>query len=83
MAAAERGDAITVDLQTCEIRLPDGDRHSFGVDPVRRHNLLAGLDEIELTLRDAAAIDAFETAWMSSRPWLLDGSPPPGVPRGR
>jgi 3-isopropylmalate/(R)-2-methylmalate dehydratase small subunit len=62
---------ITIDLQ--ELRVSAAAVHeSFEIDPYTRWRLLEGLDDIDLTLRYAGAIDAFERA----RPSRL-----PSVPR--
>jgi 3-isopropylmalate/(R)-2-methylmalate dehydratase small subunit len=67
---AERGSnaTITVDLEACEIRGPDGGTIKFDLDPFRRHCLLNGLDDIGLTLEKAPAIAAFEDR-LAQRPW--------------
>jgi 3-isopropylmalate/(R)-2-methylmalate dehydratase small subunit len=71
MADAERGAnaTLTVDLETQEIRGPDGGVIKFDIDPFRKHCLLNGLDDIGLTLQKADKIAAFETAAARSRPW--------------
>nr|WP_316650936.1 3-isopropylmalate dehydratase small subunit [uncultured Gellertiella sp.] len=60
---------VTVDLETQEIAGPDGGRISFEIDAFKRHCLLNGLDDIGLTLEKGAAIDRFEKANATSRPW--------------
>ena len=61
---AERGAnaTLTVDLEKQEITGPDGGKIKFEVDAFRKHCLLNGLDDIGITLENAAAIDAFEAA---------------------
>ncbi len=67
---AARGDAaVTVDLQAQEVTAPDGARHPFVTPPTLRAMLLAGEDEISLTLARAAKIDAFRAADRQRRPW--------------
>ena len=61
---------LTVDLETQEIRGPDGGVIAFDVDPFRKHCLLNGLDDIGLTLEKVAKIDAFEDGRRVSQPWL-------------
>jgi 3-isopropylmalate/(R)-2-methylmalate dehydratase small subunit len=61
---------LTVDLEAQEITGPDGGRVRFEVDAFRRHCLLNGLDDIGLTLQNAAAIDAFEGRQRAGQPWL-------------
>ncbi|TAK46828.1 MAG: 3-isopropylmalate dehydratase small subunit [Xanthobacteraceae bacterium] len=69
---AERGSnaTLTIDLPRQEIRGPDGGTVKFDIDPFRKHCLINGLDDIGLTLQKAAAIDAFEAANATTRPWL-------------
>ncbi len=61
---------ITVDLETQEIRGPDGGVIHFDIDAFRKHCLLNGLDNIGLTLVKDDAITAFEHHVSSERPWL-------------
>ena len=60
---------ITVDLETQEIRGPDGGMIKFEVDPFRKHCLLNGLDDIGLTLEKEESIKAFEETAHAARPW--------------
>ena len=61
---------LTVDLEAQTITTSDGTAISFDVDPFRKHCLLNGLDDIGLTLKKAAAIDSYEAAAASHRPWV-------------
>ena len=56
-----RGQTIRVDLETMTVTTPYQDRFAFALDPFRRDCLMQGLDEIDLTLREEAAITAWET----------------------
>jgi 3-isopropylmalate/(R)-2-methylmalate dehydratase small subunit len=60
---------LTVDLETQEIRGPDGGVIRFEIDPFRKHCLLNGLDNIGLTLEKEKAIKDFEARDASARPW--------------
>jgi len=66
---ARPGAALTVDLPTQTVSAADGSSHRFEVDPFRKEMLLAGRDEIGLTLsfetkiREFEARHARETAW--------------------
>ena len=42
----------------------------FDIDPFRKHCLLNGLDDIGLTLKKSAHIEAFEQKSAVERPWL-------------
>jgi 3-isopropylmalate/(R)-2-methylmalate dehydratase small subunit len=61
---------ITVDLGRKLVVRPNGEELPFSVDPFRRHMLLHGLDEIGQTMQRTAAIDSYETARTSAKPWL-------------
>lgn len=63
------GGAFTVDLVRQRITAPDGGIVKFEVDPARRETLLAGLDDIGVTLQHAAEIDAFERRRAQAEPW--------------
>ncbi len=69
-AAAAGGVTLTVDLQAQEVRVGDG-VHPFSVDPFRKRCLLAGLDDIDLTLANEAEIEAFEANIPALRPWAI------------
>jgi 3-isopropylmalate/(R)-2-methylmalate dehydratase small subunit len=57
-AIAEAGEA-EIDLREQEVRWPGGSER-FEVDPDTKHRLLNGLDDIALTLEQAAAIEDYE-----------------------
>ena len=63
------GAALTVDLQAREIRTADGAPRPFAIDATRRESLLSGLDAIGLTLRDDAAICAWQERDRVQRAW--------------
>jgi 3-isopropylmalate/(R)-2-methylmalate dehydratase small subunit len=52
----------TIDLAVQEVRYGDGHVAQFDIDPGEKERLLAGLDDVALTLRDADAIAAYEGA---------------------
>ena len=72
MDDAERGSnaTMTVDLESQEIRGPDGGTIKFDIDPFRKHCLLNGLDDIGLTMEKASSIDAFEKQQAAAQAWL-------------
>ncbi len=78
VAADPAGRLITVDLEACVVIAPDGVRHPFTVDDLRRDGLLRGLDDIGLTLQRAGEIDAFQARDRLARPWVYE----PGAPAG-
>jgi 3-isopropylmalate/(R)-2-methylmalate dehydratase small subunit len=51
---------LTVSLQDQTVTDSHGFKASFEVDPFRKFCLIEGLDDIGLTMRHAAALDAFE-----------------------
>jgi 3-isopropylmalate/(R)-2-methylmalate dehydratase small subunit len=54
------GYQLTVSLEDQTVTDSQGFKATFEVDPFRKFCLLEGLDDIGLTLRHAAALDAFE-----------------------
>ena len=60
---------MTIDLERCEMLLPSGEPIAFTIDPERRMSLIEGADDIELTLRLAGDIEAFERHDQLARPW--------------
>lgn len=65
------GYALTVDLETTTITRPGGENISFGIEEYRRQRLLAGLDDIGMTLLHAEAIRTYEAARKETAPWLF------------
>ena len=64
---------ITVDLEREVVVRPNGEEIPFKVDPLRRHLLLNGLDDIGQTLQHVSAIDAYEAKQKAAQPWLNGG----------
>ena len=54
------GTVLTINLEAQTITRPNGETISFSVDPFRKNCLIEGLDDIGLTLKKSAKIDAFE-----------------------
>ena len=61
---------FTVDLDAQTVTGPDGVAHRFDIDPGRKKNLMAGLDEIGQSLEAGDAISAFEDQRRLTTPWL-------------
>jgi len=61
---------LTVDLERQVVVRPNGEEIPFQVDPLRRHLLLNGLDDIGQTLQHAPAIDRYEAKQRATQPWL-------------
>ena len=61
---------LTVDLERNLVIRPNGEEIPFAIDPLRRHLLLEGLDDIGQTLQHTTAIDAFERSRAETQPWL-------------
>jgi 3-isopropylmalate/(R)-2-methylmalate dehydratase small subunit len=71
----ENSDGYTLSVSLEENTISDGEGFStgFAIDPFRRYCLLEGLDDIGLTLRHEAELDAFERRhdgayWFSPKP---------------
>ena len=61
---------ITVDLEREVVVRPSGEEIPFRIDPLRRHLLLNGLDDIGQTMQHASSIDSFEAKQKAAQPWL-------------
>ncbi len=61
---------ISVDLESQEIRGPDGGMVKFEIDPFRKQCLLNGWDDIGLTLRAEDKISAYEKDHKAQAPWV-------------
>ncbi len=72
--AVTPGYQLTVDLPRQLVVEGDGTEHGFDVAPFRKHCLLNGFDDIELTLRHSDKIAAFESKRLTERPWLVKTS---------
>jgi 3-isopropylmalate/(R)-2-methylmalate dehydratase small subunit len=69
LRAAEReGYTLTIDLESCTVTDAMELQARFEMDAFRRECLLNGWDAIALTLRDEAAIAAYEEARAAGRP---------------
>jgi 3-isopropylmalate/(R)-2-methylmalate dehydratase small subunit len=68
----ETGAQITIDLQRCEVRAPDGQAWPFSIGALERDMLLEGLDEVALTLKRRAEIEAFQSRDRQARPWIYE-----------
>ena len=61
---------ITVDLARQVVVRPSGEEIPFEVDPLRKHRLLNGLDDIGETMQRASVIESFEQKQRAAQPWL-------------
>lgn len=68
---ATEGYTLSVDLEAQTVTTPDGTVFRFPVEAHRRQRLLNGLDDIDLTLKEADAIRAYEARRRREAPWLF------------
>jgi 3-isopropylmalate/(R)-2-methylmalate dehydratase small subunit len=61
---------ISVELERQVVVRPNGEEIPFQIDPLRRHLMLNGLDDIGQTMQHAPAIDSFESRQRAAQPWL-------------
>ena len=61
---------LSIDLENCCIRRPNGAVIEFEIAPYRRKRLLAGLDDIAISLQKQIEIDRFEQQQAHDQPWL-------------
>jgi 3-isopropylmalate/(R)-2-methylmalate dehydratase small subunit len=67
-------DPIAIDLEHQTVTTPFQDRFTFEIDPFRKHCLLAGLDEVGLTLESGDAISTYEQRLARDMPWFAKGT---------
>ena len=71
MAHARRAACLSVDLPTQQVAVEGSDeRFHFTIAAAQKEALLLGLDDIAMTLKQEAAIRAFEERDRKQRPWL-------------
>lgn len=66
------GYELTADLERQVVITPAGTEYPFEVDAFRKHCLLNGLDDIDLTLQQGEAIKAYEAKMMQKTPWIFN-----------
>lgn len=76
VASAADGQFVRVDLEQQIIITAKGWNIAFDIDSLRRASLLAGLDEIGLTLREDALIRAWQKSDRTARPWVWNVDDP-------
>lgn len=66
------GFTLTIDLPNQQVITPAGEAHGFDIDAGLKDRLLRGLDDIGVTLTEAAdAIRAYENRRAQEAPWLF------------
>ncbi|MFT5135062.1 MAG: 3-isopropylmalate/(R)-2-methylmalate dehydratase small subunit [Arenicella sp.] len=68
--SANEGVAFTVDLEHQKVSTAGGIEMNFEIDGFRKHNLLNGLDDIGLSLKQGAHINKYEEKHKQQFPWL-------------
>lgn len=59
------GAEVTIDMDSCELRLPGGKTVTFPIEPFARHCIMEGIDQMGFLLQNRDKIEAFER----SRSW--------------
>ena len=67
-------DPITIDVESQTVTTPFQDRWRFEMDPFRKHCLIEGKDEVDITLQSEAAIEAYEDRQRAAQPWIARGT---------
>lgn len=68
---ADAGYRLAIDLEAQTVTTPSGAVHAFEVDEFRKHCLLNGFDDIELTLQRRNLIEDYEAKRRVSAPWMF------------
>lgn len=69
---ATSGFTLTVNLPQQTVSYPNGQQVAFEVEVFRKHCLVNGLNDIDLTLEKAAAIKNYEQRRRLETPWLFE-----------
>ena len=69
---ADAGYTLDIDLEAQTVTTPSGTVYPFEVDSFRKHCLLNGFDDIELTLQQRFRIEEYEETRRKDAPWLFD-----------
>lgn len=75
LATRDPATRFTVDLERQTLAIAGRETLAFAIDPFRKMCLLAGLDDITLTLQHKDAIASFERRVFSERSWLKPSAP--------
>lgn len=67
---ANEGVSFVVDLAKQQVITPAGNGFVFNISEFRKNNLLQGLDDISLTLKQIDKIDQYEARHQQTYPWL-------------
>ncbi|QGZ65933.1 3-isopropylmalate dehydratase small subunit [Paraburkholderia acidisoli] len=60
---------LAIDIEGQYVESPSGVRYAFELPARQKQMLVEGLDMVGMTLKDAAAIDAFEQRHWAANPW--------------
>ena len=69
---AHEGCQFKVDLSQQTVTTDVGKRYSFEIDPMQKHRLLNGLDDIGITLQQTNKIKAYENERQKITPWIFN-----------
>jgi len=67
----QEGYRLEIDLERQTVTTPDGESFHFEVDAFRKHCLLNGLDDIDLTLMQTDSIRSYEDVRRQNASWLF------------
>jgi 3-isopropylmalate/(R)-2-methylmalate dehydratase small subunit len=72
MEDAKKGEnaRIAIDLENQTVSGADGEEYAFELDAFKKHCLLNGLDDIDLTMQKVKKIDSFEEKYQKAMPWV-------------
>jgi 3-isopropylmalate/(R)-2-methylmalate dehydratase small subunit len=70
-ASNQEGYRLDVNLPEQCVITAQGERFAFEINGAHKHNMLNGLDDIDLTLQNKAAIHEYEQAAAQRTPWLF------------
>lgn len=71
LVADDSATTLRIDVARQSVSVADREVARFDIEPARREKVMYGLDDIELTLKERSAIEAFEAQHRVRAPWLF------------
>ncbi len=69
---------LRIDLAKQQVAAADGSTFNFDIAPQLKEKMLAGMDDIALSLQQRELIEAFEQRHKAAQPWLFNRAPRSG-----
>jgi 3-isopropylmalate/(R)-2-methylmalate dehydratase small subunit len=67
-------DPVAIDVESQTVTTPFQDRWRFEMDPFRKHCLVEGKDDVDITLQSEGDIERYEAQQRDHLPWVARGT---------